>query len=681
MASHDEVIASLRSATSGFDCIFSNDLVEAEKIFQTNEDSPFHLLGLGVCAFLQAALGMESGFMSEASRLLSLAETGAKKQLKHNKSLPAASRFPAATEWDLMYADAIILYGMTHALNESYRGYLQCLYALNNAHSRFTRLYKTVFPQGLDAYHTPSTSQVPSRKPSLLSTANGTSSSSASSLTTSPSTSKSHSFLGRLGSSLTGSRSVSGTSTPSLAVNTANDGPIEELIISGTAFGYGLFNLVLSLLPARAKSVVGFFGFNHDRKLALRALAVSATKSDIHSVFAGLALLTYHGDVLLVSGYQADERHILNQCKAIVDKLEARYPSGTLWILNRAKILRMSGDATGAIKVLQGGLSPDRPTVFLQADALLVFELAWLYLAQRRYKDAAEAFMRMTELNAWSHATYYYFAAGCHCALGSFVEAQRLFDAIPSLIDKRKIGNKDLPTEVFVKKKLAFFKAKQTRLTGSDKDYVKAISINPADEMSVFWNTYGRISKTTAEAYINDWLQTSPPVELRTPYSDTLTPPTYAQPPPALDTPDELALRALLLGIAHRAAGVHAVARAFLLDAHRRQPELQVSTWIGGIAQFELAVLELKDAARYEGESAQALGAEEREDGDADANVEGVLTEAARAHWAKALKDAGACLDTAGSLAGSEIDLSARLETRTQMLRDEIGLKKESLGL
>jgi len=51
-----------------------------------------------------------------------------------------------------------------------------------------------------------------------------------------------------------------------------------------------------------------------------------------------------------------------------------------------------------------------------------------------------------------SHATYYFIAAGCHWSLGNRDEAQRLFDLIPGLIDK-KIGGKDLPTEVFLKKK------------------------------------------------------------------------------------------------------------------------------------------------------------------------------------------------------------------------------------
>lgn len=115
----------------------------------------------------------------------------------------------------------------------------------------------------------------------------------------------------------------------------------------------------------------------------------------------------------------------------------------------------MAGDPESAITVLQAGLAPDRENVFVQADALLVFELAWVFLSQRRYEDAAKAFMHMTEINTWSHATYYFIAAGCHWSLGNFEETQRLLEATPAQIDKRKIGNKDLPTEVFIKKKCA----------------------------------------------------------------------------------------------------------------------------------------------------------------------------------------------------------------------------------
>lgn len=96
----------------------------------------------------------------------------------------------------------------------------------------------------------------------------------------------------------------------------------------------------------------------------------------------------------------------------------------------QAKILRMSYDTQGAIKVLQDGLKPERPHTFVQADGLvsriiqyansqrthpilqLIFELAWTLLSQRRYQEAADTFIDMTKINSWSHGTYYFIAAG-----------------------------------------------------------------------------------------------------------------------------------------------------------------------------------------------------------------------------------------------------------------------------
>jgi hypothetical protein len=251
--------------------------------------------------------------------------------------------------------------------------------------------------------------------------------------------------------------------------------------------------------------------------------------------------------------------------------------------------------------------------------------------------------------------------------------------------------------------------------------------------MAIFWNTHGRITSVVAQEHISELLSVSPPVTILTPFASTPltsngTPdaPAFIRAP--LDTPDELALRALLLGVMHRAAGCPAEARGFLRDAHIRHAKIPSSgsTWIGGVALFELAALELREAQRLENEdeAAQRVSTSEKSSVDSSSSsdeggsstngaggeqpekeatgVYGVggartaraggieelrvrvgalaLGDTTRSRWARVLKEAGALLDAAMGLSGSEVDLSSRLESRVAMLRDEIALKREMLG-
>lgn len=651
----------LVSARVGFDALFSNELAEARDVFSAGQ-SAFHQLGFGVCAFLEAALGMETSRMAEAGKSLAAAEAGAKK-LK-------------GVEWEVVAADAVVLQGLVHALSESYMGYAQCLYALNSAHSRFAKLFASVFPNGLDAPHQPV-----SRKPSSV---------------------------------FRWSKEEAPAPPPAPAV--------DGLIAAGTAFGYGLFNLVFSLLPKGVQGVAGLLGYKHDRALALRALAYAAARDDTHSVFAGLVLMTYNGVVLLLAGWQADEAKLVREYRAIVDRTTAKYPAGALWILNHAKIQRMTGQAAEAIQTLESGLAPGRPHTFQQADALLVFELAWTQLALRRYEDAAATFIRMTELNSWSHATYYFIAAGAHISAAhehkdpvraseSMIRAQQLLDAIPALLETRKLTGKDLPTEVFIRKKLAFYTTKQRNLGGDPARYAEAVGVSLAEEIGVFWNTHQRIPASVAAAHIKAWAGVEPKVDLEPSLLETLdaliplTDPTplnsptggrepvdeaeeaavaaptegtnapgdkpWKTTPASLTTPEERAVRSLLLGVVLRTLGACVakgtetvdgtssasdlpgdatkatalLARSRSLLQEARKTPVQVNTWVPGVAAFEEGVLELV--------SAEVSGGKDGKE----------------PNWPTALRTASAHLDAALAASGSSVDLSSRLDSRVTMLR------------
>lgn len=135
----------LLSATKGFDYLFSNDIVTAREHFKKHDD-PFHMMGLGVCAFLEAALGMEvrdicwlcvrqltciikSGLMAEATRCLAISEAGARQQTRGAKSdMAYRGRFTHGLEWEILNADAVVLLGLTHALRHG-RTLPHCLHS------------------------------------------------------------------------------------------------------------------------------------------------------------------------------------------------------------------------------------------------------------------------------------------------------------------------------------------------------------------------------------------------------------------------------------------------------------------------------------------------------------------------------------------------------------------------
>ena len=212
----------------------------------------------------------------------------------------------------------------------------------------------------------------------------------------------------------------------------------------------------------------------------------------------------------------------------------------------------------------------------------------------------------------------------------------------------------------------------------------------------IVWNIHAHIDSTIAQSHIDVLMNLSPPVsskeislEASSP-SSPLHPHTLAtlrvKDDVDLDTPDELALRDLLLGIHHRTLKAFDLARGFLVQAHGYHSELKVSTWIGGLAMFELAVLDLKEAEdRHRKGLMVVVRGTEKEDGpmvnDDKSYSQLMGNEEMSRVWSEVLKAARVKLDVALDLATNSVDLSSRLDSRIAILRDEISTKREILGI
>jgi hypothetical protein len=125
-----------------------------------------------------------------------------------------------------------------------------------------------------------------------------------------------------------------------------------------------------------------------------------------------------------------------------------------------------------------------------------------------------------------------------------------------------------------------------------------------------------------------------------------------------IDTPDEIALRSLLLGVVHRSISRFPEARGFLLEVATQNVEFK---WIKGLALLELAVVRLKETEAADKADALAMPS---------------VASPSKALWQAVLKDAEEILGRASEMTAN-VDMSSRIENRISMLRDEISLKQK----
>lgn len=636
----------------GVNLILADNLDAAVDVFAAagQENSPFRFFGLGVCAVMKAALNVEPEHKEGSLKCLTLAKQAAGKYRKLAKSSTSSYRFQSGIEWEVFYTDIIVVLRATHVIfgpSGFFKGYLRCCYHFFSAYLKYSKLFKTLYPQGLDAYATPS--QAPpasSHEPP------------EGSLRYAEATPVAPVRMSRFFARWIGLGGLT-TPTPALgAVTCPTQGHVEEFISSGMAFGYGLSTLFLSLLPTKWRNVARSLGYSCDRQLGLKALAVSATHTDMHGVVAGYLTIVYYSVLLHASGYQANEKHIMDEYRGILRTLQS-HSKGPVWVLYQAKIQRMTGDPEGAVVTLREDLQGDRKRSLQQFVTMLAVELAWTLLQCRRYEESARAFMAITK----NHPECHFFAAGCYVSVGRLDKAQPILDALPKILGTRKSGN--VPMDVFVETKLTFYKKKHIRRGGDPNRYAEAMKINPAEEFALAWNVHAYTDKETALAHVEELTGLTPSVNTQTEY--IMPSPSSCQPGQLLDldTPDELAVRSLILGVLHRTLGDYTGARKLLHDSLKHYGNADANNSVGGMSHFELAVLDMK-----EGEWRSAMMSEDPAEG-------GNVLEM----WKLAIQSAKVSLARAHALCKGEMVMSSRLDSRISMLHEEIDTKMKQLRI
>lgn len=556
---------------------------------ERGDASSFHQLGLGVSIFIRSILGFEKEVMTEASmRLIECEGTSwADKVKAEKKGAVAGQLYPAGSEFALVYAGALLMNAIVGVLHESLTDAIKGFYKLRKAYAIMDSLATAEeavirehgtkakptglapassavdAPRGLDEADF-AESKAPDPKPTCRSDSNEDAdlefvdASEALSEAQTPA-----GYGGHMGKMLGGSPASGAatpvlekkladlqvsSSTPSSGARTppeslgagppAEDGiftnPVDIFCHSANNMFYGILLLILSMVPPAFSRLLYVIGFKGDRVRGISSLWKSTSYHNVMGAVAAMVLLGYYHGIMSFAEILpaerdieelADEDEIIGypreRCAKLLGTMRERYPDSGFWKLEEARVLANERRLREATEMLaSNGESKMR-----QVAALNAFELALYAMFSLDWPRMHAAFLRMIELNDWSHTIYYYIA-GCaelemyrdavhalarldaaaaapeRTELEAKVRkhkkgAEELLRKAPTVAGRKRFMARQLPFEVFTIRKLAKWEARAAAL---GVDLADAIGASPAGEMIYLWNGGKRMPSDVVDA-------------------------------------------------------------------------------------------------------------------------------------------------------------------------------------
>ncbi|KAH9870692.1 hypothetical protein IAQ61_006170 [Plenodomus lingam] len=285
-------------------------------------------------------------------------------------------------------------------------------------------------------------------------------------------------------------------------IATFSDHPVDQFILSGSNFCFGMLLLLLSFVPPSFASLLKIVGFKGDRDRGM-ALLWQATKfHNIHGAMAGAVLLGYlNGFTSFCDIFPSsdDGSYSKERCVALLKYMRGRYPKSHIYLIEEARMLAVDKQLESSIKFVENaGESPLK-----QLEALGWFERSLNNMYIHDYEKTAFAFQKCITLNNWSHGLYYFICGASYVELyrrnknadptaakKHAAEAEKFFKLVVPNTGKKKFMARQLPFDVFVIRKIQKWEA---RAKEWKCDFIDAIGVSPLEEMIYFWNGYKRM--------------------------------------------------------------------------------------------------------------------------------------------------------------------------------------------
>ncbi|XP_014467450.1 PREDICTED: tetratricopeptide repeat protein 39B-like isoform X2 [Dinoponera quadriceps] len=252
---------------------------------------------------------------------------------------------------------------------------------------------------------------------------------------------------------------------------------------SGVRMGIGLFNLIISLLPARIIKLLEFIGFSGDKEYGLAELKAGySERRGLRYILCVMTLLAYN---LILSFVLSHVDGDLDWCERVLDEELRLYPNGVWFLFFKGRLELTRGNIENCVDWYTKAWQMQ--DIWPQFHHLCYWELMWAHCSMQQWDKAVVYVTKLTEHSNWSPTMYMYQKAAILIMQkpSSWSEEGQLIDSLMMQAPdfKQRIAGKSLPMEKFVVKKTERYFAQKKKL------------VLPVFELLYVWNFLRIIGK------------------------------------------------------------------------------------------------------------------------------------------------------------------------------------------
>ncbi|KAI6226206.1 hypothetical protein M3Y99_01320300 [Aphelenchoides fujianensis] len=224
---------------------------------------------------------------------------------------------------------------------------------------------------------------------------------------------------------------------------------------AGARTGIGMFNLMLSVLPAKVLRLLEVVGFSGNKAFGMQQLhAAASITGTLRTVMARLVLLAWHLFVTYFIGAGSPD---LPLCERLLKPLARDFPNGTIILFMRARFHLVTGDLDNAIFFYNKSI--DSQSFYKQFHHINYWEMIFAHCYLRRWDRAANYAKRLLDENKWSKCVYTYMLA---ILINADLHVPHRIDTVKLLLQRvplcrLRIAGKSIPVEKFCERKAKRF--------------------------------------------------------------------------------------------------------------------------------------------------------------------------------------------------------------------------------